>query len=210
MPRMAKTETLFATPLYRAPLAPGKTATPLLRELEAACLSIAAGDRAGQAWSREKRYAGYTSYASLDDLAWRDPSFRALQTHLDRHARAFARTLAFDLGRGRLVCNALWINVLEPGGTHSGHIHPHSVLSGTVYVRVPKNASAIRFEDPRLPQMMAAPPRKETAPRALQQFVSVEPRPGDVLLWESFLRHEVPPNGAKTARISVSFNYSLT
>jgi uncharacterized protein (TIGR02466 family) len=58
--------------------------------------------------------------------------------------------------------------------------------------------------------MMAAPPRKETAPRALQQFVSVEPRPGDVLLWESFLRHEVPPNGAKTARISVSFNYSLT
>jgi hypothetical protein len=28
-----------------------------------------------------------------------------------------------------------------------------------------------------------------------------------VLLWESFIRHEVPANAAKTDRISLSFNY---
>jgi hypothetical protein len=28
-----------------------------------------------------------------------------------------------------------------------------------------------------------------------------------VLLWESFVRHEVPMNGAKKPRVSVSFNY---
>jgi uncharacterized protein (TIGR02466 family) len=27
-------------------------------------------------------------------------------------------------------------------------------------------------------------------------------------MWESWLRHEVPANGAKTPRISVSFNYA--
>jgi hypothetical protein len=27
-------------------------------------------------------------------------------------------------------------------------------------------------------------------------------------MWESFVRHEVPPNNAKQARVSISFNYS--
>jgi uncharacterized protein (TIGR02466 family) len=30
---------------------------------------------------------------------------------------------------------------------------------------------------------------------------------GDVLLWESWLRHEVPMNMSEEERISVSFNY---
>ncbi len=41
----------------------------------------------------------------------------------------------------------------------------------------------------------------------LQSFVTVEPAPGTVLLWESWLRHEVPAGGAKGKRVSVSFNY---
>jgi uncharacterized protein (TIGR02466 family) len=55
--------------------------------------------------------------------------------------------------------------------------------------------------------MMAAPPRRRDADEALQSFVYLTPKPGTVLMWESWLRHEVPPNGAKTDRISVSFNY---
>ena len=55
--------------------------------------------------------------------------------------------------------------------------------------------------------MMAAPPRKKTAADELQQFVHVQPAAGDVFLWESWLRHEVPMNFAEDDRISVSFNY---
>ena len=40
-----------------------------------------------------------------------------------------------------------------------------------------------------------------------QQFVYFQPVAGDVLLWESWLRHEVPMNLAEDHRISVSFNY---
>jgi uncharacterized protein (TIGR02466 family) len=36
----------------------------------------------------------------------------------------------------------------------------------------------------------------------------VEPVPGTVLLWESWLRHEVVQNTARGQRISVSFNYA--
>ena len=55
--------------------------------------------------------------------------------------------------------DSLWVNLLKSGGQHSGHIHPHSLISGTFYVEVPSGSGPIRFEDPRLPLMMAAPPR---------------------------------------------------
>ena len=85
--------------------------------------------------------------------------------------------------------------------------HPHAVLSGTFYVEAPNGSGAIRFEDPRLPMMMAAPVRRVDAPESLQSFVSVEPRPGLLLLWESWLRHEVRPGRHKGDRFSVSFNF---
>jgi uncharacterized protein (TIGR02466 family) len=201
---MAEISTLFVTKLYRAELA---GAGALNADLLKACGSIAAEDEAGRAWSKAKGYRGYTSYASLDDLPQRDPSFAALKRELDKHAAAFAGALHLDLGRRKLKLDSIWINVLEPGGSHSGHIHPHSVLSGTYYVDVPAGASALKLEDPRLAMMMAAPARSEDAPEAERTFVYVAPKAGDVLMWESFVRHEVPANAAKKARVSVSFNY---
>ena len=203
---MAVTKTLFSTPLYRARLSEhGPAIDPA--ELEASCYSIAEDDGAGQAWCEENGYPGYTSYASLTDLPWRFPVFEALKTALDAHVAAFAETLAFDLGGRALLLEDLWINILPEGGMHSGHLHPHSVISGTTYVAMPAGTSALKLEDPRLPMMMAAPTRKKDAPEALRPFVYVAPEVGDVLLWESWLRHEVPMNMAEGERVSVSFNY---
>jgi hypothetical protein len=70
--------------------------------------------------------------------------FAELKTKLDRHAKAFAKDLSFDLGAGRLKLDSLWVNILKPG---------------------------------------------------------------TVFMWESWLRHEVPANQARTDRISISFNY---
>ena len=196
---------LFVTKLYRARI---EGAATLNRELSAACHAIAKEDRAGRRWSKEQGYRGYTSYASLDDLPTRDPNFAALKKHLDKHANTFARALHLDLDGGKLSLDSIWINVLEPGGVHTGHIHPHAVLSGTYYVDTPVNASALKLEDPRLPLMMAAPPRESEAPEGEQSFVYLTPHSGDVVMWESFVRHEVPLNEAKKARVSVSFNYN--
>ena len=203
---MSNIESLFATRLYRAELSElGKAPTP--DELEDACLSIEADDEAGHKWSEENNYPGYTSYASLDDLAWRFPAFKDLAKVLKKHAKAFAKDLAFDLDGRKLTLDALWINILPEGGTHASHIHPHSVISGTTYVTMPKGASALKIEDPRSALMMAAPLRKTDARRELQPFIYVEPKVGEILLWESWLRHEVPLNVAEEERISVSFNF---
>ena len=198
---------LFPTPIYEASLSTDRTFENFNAELEAACRMLAAEDEAGKAWCKAHGYGGYTSYASLDDVPRRASVFAELKTRLDRHARVFAEGLAFDLGRRRLKLDSLWVNILKPGAAHSGHIHPHSVISGTVYVATPKGASALKLEDPRLPLMMAAPPRRADAPQDLQPFVYLQPQAGTVLMWESWLRHEVPANAAKADRISISFNY---
>ena len=203
---MSTIESLFVTRLYRAALSEqGKPIDP--EELETSCISIANDDEAGQDWCAENGYVGYTSYASLADLPYRFPIFKELKKVLDKHVRAFAKDLAFDLDGKKLKLDSLWINILPEGGIHTSHIHPHSVISGTTYVAMPEGASAIKFEDPRSAMMMAAPARRKDAPEALRQFIYVAPKVGDVLLWESWLRHEVPVNFAEEERISVSFNY---
>jgi uncharacterized protein (TIGR02466 family) len=188
--------TLFVTRLYESAIGDDE----LLAGLAHSIRTLARDDQAGRDWSREHRYAGYTSYASLNDLPRRDPAFADVARLLTRHASQFAGECGLELER-KPKLDSLWGNLLKSGGQHSGHIHPNSLISGTFYVEAPKGSGAIRFEDPRLPLMMAAPPRADT-------FVAVEPRPGLLLLWESWLRHEVLPGTGKGERLSISFNFA--
>ena len=196
-------QTLFATRLYRAQLS--KARNPVL---EKTCLGLAAEDRAGQRWAREHGYGGYTSYASLNDLTRRASVIAELERDIARHVARFARDAQFELGGRKLKLDSLWVNVMDKDAIHAPHIHPHAAVSGTYYVTVPPKAGAIRFEDPRLAMMMAAPTRKKNARPENRSFFTADPRPGTVLLWESWLRHGVEPNGARRPRISISFNYA--
>ncbi len=197
---------LFVTRLYHAVLSETSPEVDYA-ELEASCYAIAEDDEAGQEWCEQNGYPGYTSYASLDDLPWRFPIFGDVKKALDKHVASFAKDLHFDLDEKKLKLDSLWINILPEGGIHTSHLHPHSVISGTTYVSMPEGTSALKLEDPRSARMMAAPGRTKDAPQKLQPFVYIQPSVGDVLLWESWLRHEVPMNMSEDERISVSFNY---
>jgi uncharacterized protein (TIGR02466 family) len=196
MPPPMTMRSLFPTALYEAEIGDAD----LLDELAHSIRSLARDDKAGIRWSRDKSYAGYTSYASLNDLPKRDPAIADLAKLLARHAAGFAADAGLELDRKPRL-DSLWVNLLKAGGHHSAHIHPRSIISGTFYVEVPAGSGSIRFEDPRLPLMMAAPSRAET-------FVTVEPRPGLLFLWESWLRHEVLPGRGRGERLSISFNFA--
>ena len=185
---------LFVTELYEADISDAN----LLGALAHSIRTLAQDDGAGRRWAKEHAYAGYTSYASLDDLPRRDPAFADLAKHLKRHAATFARELGWEV---KPKLDSLWVNLLRASGHHSGHVHPHSILSGTFYIEVAPGSGAIRFEDPRLPLMMAAPHQTDS-------FVTVEPKPGMLLLWESWLRHEVLAGRGKGERLSISFNFA--
>ena len=195
------TRSLFPTLLFDAEIANAD----LLGQLAHSIRTLAKDDNAGRRWARDHAYPGYTSYASLNDLTTRDPIFADLARLLSKQAATFARDLGWDV---RPKLDSLWVNLLKGGGQHSGHIHPHSILSGTFYVEVPAGSGAIRFEDPRLGLMMAAPLRRADAPEEQRPFVTVPPRPGLLLLWESWLRHEVLAGSGKGERLSISFNFA--
>lgn len=191
----------FATEIYRS------TVKFDLKDLKKEIFQIRKVDQNGQKWSAENYPCGYTSYGSMDQLHRLSSTFEALQAKLDLHVNKYLKTLSYDARKGTLKLNSMWINVMETGAQHTAHIHPHSVISGTYYVDVPAGASAIRFEDPRLGLFMNSPLVKASAPASKQRFVSLNPKAGEVVLFESWLKHEVPRHTGRRERISISFNY---
>ena len=203
---MNNTISLFNTLIYKKNLIKSKEFLNL-DELNNTCISFANDDIAGQKWSEKNGYPGYTSYSSLNDLTWRASIFLDLSKYIDKHVFLYTKEIKLEIKKNELKLESIWINILPEGGMHSSHLHPGSVISGTFYVKVPKNSSGIKFEDPRLNMMMNSPIRKKNAPLNLKQFVDIKPENGDLILWESWLRHEVPFNFSSDERISISFNY---
>jgi uncharacterized protein (TIGR02466 family) len=197
----------FATRIYSAPLTRTRPVA-LNRALLAECLQLERDDEAGRRWSSLNYANGYTSYASAHRLQRLSPTFEALERRLERHVRAFATAAHWNLAGRALAMTDCWVNVMRTGAAHSAHLHPLSTLSGTYYVATPAGAPGIKFEDPRLERFMAAPPLKASAPPGSRPWLTLPARPGRVVLFESWLRHEVPPLTAGGERVSVSFNYS--
>lgn len=201
---MSKIKAWFPTLVYCAPLMREGLRTfngELLRETE----QIRDYDEAGRRWSAKSYPGGYTSYGSLDRLHQFSSSFDALRKTVDRHVRSYARSLEWDLRGGKLAMSDCWLNIMPKGCVHSFHLHPHAVISGTYYLRVPRGAPGLKLEDPRLSRMMAAPMRKAASPG--QPHIVYPAKAGQVILFESWLRHEVPANPVDEERVSVSFNY---
>jgi uncharacterized protein (TIGR02466 family) len=197
---------LFPTLVYQARL-PSAGWRAFNQRLLHECLQTREDDTAGRAWSATRYPGGYTSYGSLCRMHTMSPTFAALERKLRRHVRAFARTLEFDLEGRELAMTDCWINIMPRRVVHSLHLHPLSTISGTYYVRTPRGAPGIKFEDPRLDRFMAAPPRKADCRPEHQAWVTVPAAAGRLVLFESWLRHEVPPNPVADERISISFNY---
>jgi len=198
---------LFATQVYSSSLQ-GSDRGELNRRLLRECLQLRADDAAGRRWSARNYPGGYTSYNSLCRMQQISPTFARLEQRLARHVRVFTRALQLDLQGRQLAMTDCWVNIMPRLVVHGLHLHPHSTISGTYYVRTPKGVPGLKFEDPRLDRFMAAPPRHERAAAANRWWVSVPARVGQVVLFESWLRHEVPPNPVAAERISISFNYS--
>lgn len=198
---------LFPTRVYSAPLLPRGSQAFNARLLHE-CRQYQADDVAGQAWSQERYPGGYTSYGSLNRMHTLSPTFAELGRRLQRHVAAFARELEFDLTGRELTLTDCWINVMPRGVTHGLHLHPLSTISGTYYVRTPRGVPGLKLEDPRLDRYMASPPRRNSAAARNQPWVTMPVAVGTVLLFESWLRHEVPPNPVAAERISISFNFN--
>jgi uncharacterized protein (TIGR02466 family) len=198
---------LFPTLVYAAPLQRADSAD-FNRQLLKECRQLRLDDAAGRRWSNKNYPGGYTSYGSAHRLQSISPTFESLRRKLARHVAAFAAAAEWDLTGRELEMTDCWANIMPRQTVHGLHLHPHATLSGTYYVHVPKGSPGIKFEDPRLDRFMAAPPRREAASRQARPWVTFPAQAGHLVLFESWLRHEVVPNAVNAERISVSFNYN--
>ena len=206
-PDAMPTQAFFPTLIYSASLR-AKTAADLNAQLLKECLQLRHDDNAGRRWSAKNYPGGYTSYNSAHRMQHMSPTFETLQRRLGPHVRAFAEQLELDLTGRELQMTDCWVNIMPRHGVHSLHLHPLATISGTYYVKTPKGSPGLKFEDPRLDRFMAAPPRRADARRENRPWITMPAEAGGLLLFESWLRHEVVPNRQAAERISVSFNYN--
>ncbi|HLN48451.1 MAG TPA: TIGR02466 family protein [Steroidobacteraceae bacterium] len=197
----------FPTRVYTAALQKAG-AREFNRRLLQECRQLRADDAAGRRWSARNYPGGYTSYGSAHRLQRISPTFEALQRKLQSHVKAFSAAVQWDLKDREMSMTDCWINIMPRQTAHSLHLHPLSTLSGTYYVQVPNGVPGIKFEDPRLDRFMAAPPRTVNARPSNRTWITLPAVAGHLVLFESWLRHEVAPSLINEERISVSFNYN--
>jgi uncharacterized protein (TIGR02466 family) len=198
---------LFPTQVYASVLQRSGS-RELNRQLLKESRQLRDDDDAGRRWSVKNYRGGYTSYASSHQLHRMSPTFQDLERKLKRHVRAFAQAVEWDLTGRELAMTDCWLNIMSRNAVHGLHLHPLSTLSGTYYVHVPAGSPGIKFEDPRLDRYMAAPPRSARARRKNRPWVTLPAVAGQVVLFESWLRHEVASGAMTAERVSVSFNYN--
>jgi uncharacterized protein (TIGR02466 family) len=197
----------FPTLIYSARLQTGGW-RPFNKQLLRECEQLAQDDESGRRWSARNYPGGYTSYSSASRMHELSPTFATLQRKIDKHVAAYARSLELDLEGRELAMTDCWVNIMFEHVVHGLHLHPLSTISGTYYVQTPRGCPGLKLEDPRLDRFMASPPRKSRGRGNSGAWVVMPAEAGSVLLFESWLRHEVPPNQTRTPRVSISFNYS--
>ena len=201
------TQALFPTLIYHEPLLKSGL-EKFNAELADDCRRIRDYDAAGRRWSGKNYPGGYTSYASLNQLHKISSTFSGLERRITTHVRRYAKALDLDLRGKQIHMSDFWVNIMPEHVAHGLHLHPLSFISGTYYVVTPPGCAGLKFEDPRLDRFMAAPPKIPDASPSNRTHLTHPAKAGHVVLFESWLRHEVPANRTAAERISVSFNYS--
>ncbi len=108
-----------------------------------------------------------------------------------------------NLGNSKLKITTFWMSRMYKNGFHSKHLHAHSLYSGTFYVNADNSNSNIRFYDARIY-------RQFSPDISAGEIVEYKPEDGKLLLWDSYLEHEVEVNLSDSPRDAISFNLDIT
>jgi uncharacterized protein (TIGR02466 family) len=143
----------------------------------------------------------------LTQLHHTSPHFSELAKKLRPHVNQLIKKLEWDLLGRNVEMTTCWANRMGRGTHHTLHLHPFSVISGVYFVDCPPGSSPFKMEDPRMERFMAAPPRKRNGQWKHQSFIEFSPKAGEFILFEGWMKHEVPPHKGVRPRVSISFNY---
>jgi uncharacterized protein (TIGR02466 family) len=113
-----------------------------------------------------------------------------------------------------LNINSMWINITRNGNYNSPHHHVGSILSGTFYVKTPKNCGSIEFENPisglidsYLTHWHLSDGHGLKSSSWLSKKINIVCEENTLILFPSWIKHSVEQNLNKDEdRISIAFN----
>lgn len=114
-----------------------------------------------------------------------------------------ASNTGFAAGQPKMARLNIWAVVYGKEGRQKAHRHPGGWLSGIYYVAAPRPHGANRYRGPLMlgaldPQVHGVDPPWGTR--------EIEPVPGRLVLFPSFVPHATQPSGVEGARISIAFD----
>jgi hypothetical protein len=135
-----------------------------------------------------------------------DAALDAVVAQIGPHLQAFGQLL---FGESlRWLVKEIWVNVLQRGGSQSLHNHANCFASGVLYLSPCDASACTRFSRPLGGAEFVfrnTHASMETGPFNADKWNAPLPAPGDLILFPSYLLHEVPVNlGGE--RVSLAFN----
>jgi uncharacterized protein (TIGR02466 family) len=129
---------------------------------------------------------------------------------LSNAVRALAQKQGVDTKTFGVHLQNIWLSRMWKGGWHRRHAHGGSHYSGTLYINTPDGCGSLRIHNPCADFWgLALPPFGKDGLPSSSMYVDYQPRPGLLLVWNSWLYHEVLPSEADSDRDAISFNFVI-
>ncbi len=190
---MAQLHDLFPTPVMQVPQAVTADMATALRERFMRQTDVA--NPRSSALSHSGILSPHQD-TQLQNLA------TALLPHIvEFGSHLFGQTLAWTI-------KELWANVLQTGGNQSLHNHANCFVSGVLYLSSVDTSSRtvfVRGMGGREFTFRNTHAGSSVGPYSADKWIAPVPQVGDLLLFPSYLLHEVPVNQG-AVRVSLSFN----
>ncbi len=149
---------------------------------------------------------GYKNTFDTSMQLGKQPDIEPFKNLVHKTARNYLRQLGYDEQQINFETQ-VFVSEMFEGNYHESHTHPNSILSGLLYLQVPEGSSPLIISDPRPFRNFVMLPRLGDTATNIEE-ISITPKKGLLLMWESWIPHVVPQTHNTEGRITMVFNLS--
>lgn len=111
----------------------------------------------------------------------------------------------WGIKNGTANLSNFWININRKNNFNLQHNHPGNILSCVYYAKCNKDSGSIVFERPDDMELFFG---TNTVTDYTYLSYTIDPQPGNIIVFPSFFKHYVNPNSSEDDRISIAFNFN--
>ena len=159
---------------------------------------------------REKNHLGYVNTYSDSEVHDHLSSIDFITEYINFISYGYISSIGFSINVETEL--SLFVSNMTEGDHMPSHIHPRSILSGICYLECEPVSAPIVFEDYRDIRLFnglvsMGEYNLDLYNEYNNREIEFYPKNGDILIWESWMRHYVKPN-ASTTRKTIVWNLS--